>query len=250
LLLHDQMRLTEAEAFYREALEIDRQSSLADSLRHAYTLNNLGSLLEDLGRYGEAEALYRRSLELRSKSLGEDSRPYRRMLSSMGRLALRAGDLELAEDRLDRADAWFRENLDPDDHDRIQYLERRAQLLRARGDIEAATELLREALDRAERTFGEEHATHPVIRAELTMTLAGSTHPERCRAAVDAARAEPGYRGGTDLTRGRVELAAGLCAQALGRDEEAKASLDRALELLRPSLGDGNHWVRMALSQR
>lgn len=115
--------------------------------------------------------------------------------------------------------------------------------------MDAAARTLREALDRAARTYGEDHDVHPFIRAELAVTLARSDQPERCRAAVDAARAEPGYERGTDLTLGRVELAAGVCAEALGRHEEAEALLRRAVELMRPSLGDGNHWVRAALSR-
>ncbi len=245
-LLHDQWRLGEAEMYYREALRTHQKKGGGDVLGRAYALNNLGSLLEDLGRYEEAEALYVESLALRRETQGEDSRSYRRMLSSLGRLAIRRGRLELAEERLDEARAWIERHLDRDEPDAIRTVERLALLRRAQGNAEAAAALYREALDRAGRSYGGDHPILAELRAELAITLSGSAEPSSCRGTVAAAEEVLDRIEASPITRGRVALAAGLCGRATGDSTAATASLQAAVELLRPYLGDGNHWVRAA----
>ena len=246
MLLHDEVRLKEAEGFYREALAIDRQGAGAASPDHAYSLNNLGSLLEDRGRYAEAEELYLQSLAIRGKAFGEESRSFMRMLSSLGRLAIRRGDLEVAATRLRRVESWQREHLDPDDPDRIHTVERLGLLHRAQGAADDAADAFRAALALASRGDHPSHQLLAELHSELAWTLAVSRQAEGCAAEVEAARAVSGLAAQSVLVRGRVELAAGICFQELGRGDDATRSLRSALELLRPGLGEANVWVREA----
>jgi eukaryotic-like serine/threonine-protein kinase len=245
-VLQDQVRLEEAEGLYREALSIHRREVGETSLELAYPLNNLGSLLEDRGRYAEAEELYLQSLAIRAKAFGEESRSFMRVLSSLGRLAVRRGDLEVAGTRLRRAASWQEKHLEPDDPDRIHTVERLGLLHRAKGALDDSADSFRTAFQLASRGGQPSQRLLAELHSELAWTLAASRQPERCALEVEAARAVPNLAAESVVVRGRIELAAGICLQALGRGDEAKRSLRTALELLHPGLGEANHWVREA----
>lgn len=246
-LLHDQLRLVEAEPLYREMLEIGRSGG--ETIQLAFGLNNFGSLLEDRGRYEEAERFYLQSLDIRRKTHGEESALYIKMLSSLGRLATLAGEYDTAERRLSRVQAWQDTNLAADDPARVRALERLGILRRAVGEPELSVQLLDDALDLAIEIYGPTHRAVGVLHVEKAWSLTESATPRRCEDSIGAARKILDHDESWILHRGRLELASGICAAGLGRIEEAESSLESALRLLRPALGDGNHWVREAVAR-
>ncbi len=72
-LLEDLKRPTEAEAAYREALDIGLQTLGEDHDIVTSTMNNLGLLLSNIGQYPEAQALMRRALAIDDRKLGRDN---------------------------------------------------------------------------------------------------------------------------------------------------------------------------------
>ena len=71
-------RYAEAQALYREALEIRHRILGAD---HPYTADsyyNVASTLDSQGKSAEAEAMFRRVLAMTIKALGDDHPPHRR----------------------------------------------------------------------------------------------------------------------------------------------------------------------------
>lgn len=70
-MYNDQGRYAEAEAFYKQALELRNQVLGETHPDVAVNLNNLALLYYSQGRYAEAEPLYRQSLELLKRTLGE-----------------------------------------------------------------------------------------------------------------------------------------------------------------------------------
>jgi tetratricopeptide (TPR) repeat protein len=78
-----QGRYAEAEALYREALEIDRATIGEGHPDYAIDLNNLANVVKAQGRYAEAEGLYREALEIGRVTIGEGHPNYAIRLSNL-----------------------------------------------------------------------------------------------------------------------------------------------------------------------
>ena len=72
--LHRQGRFPEAEALYKQALQIDRATIGEQHPDYATRLNNLAGVVQAQGRFPEAEALYGQALAICREKLG-DSHP-------------------------------------------------------------------------------------------------------------------------------------------------------------------------------
>ncbi len=102
LLYHTTGRLSKAEQFTREALEM-RRDQLADPDGYGASLNNLGVLYKDLGRYGEAGDLLNQSLQLTLETKGEQSSAYAIVLNNLAILYQVTGKYDDAEKLLLKA---------------------------------------------------------------------------------------------------------------------------------------------------
>jgi len=246
-LLHDLGRLEEAEPLYREGLEIGVELYGQAHADVVANLNNLASLLQDRGRYEEARELFSRSLEIRRELFGEDSASYARALHNLGVLETMAGDPVAGEEWLARALDWRRREL-PEDHPEVaQSLLGVGVAERAMGRLEGSRERIAEALAIFERALRPRHPRIVLARGELAWTLAELGETERCVAGVGRAReALASQERESDVDRGRVELAAGICLAAAGDRTGAIAALGESRSTLRRSFGDGNAWVQEA----
>lgn len=100
-LLQDMLRFEEAEALYRQALEITSKTLGESHSVYATRLNNLAELLGTTERYEEAEPLYRQALEITQKTLGKEHPDYATRLNNF------AGLLDSTE-RYDEAEPLYR----------------------------------------------------------------------------------------------------------------------------------------------
>ncbi len=139
--LHDLGRYEDAEAQYRQAIDIYVRLESESLSAYAIPMNNLGNLYEDQERFAEAEAMYRRSLEVRIAT-GATPWSVARVYNNLGRLLLAAGRLDEAEAMAQ--EAWaVRSALEPEHHpERLDGLALLARVGNARGRRQDADELL------------------------------------------------------------------------------------------------------------
>ena len=86
-----QGRYPEAEALFREALEIDAATIGTTHPDYATHLNNLAGVVRAQGRYPEAEALFREALEIDAATIGTADPDYAAHLNNLAGVGGRAG---------------------------------------------------------------------------------------------------------------------------------------------------------------
>ena len=114
ITLQAQGRVAEAEALYREALEIDRKTIGEAHPDYAIRLNNLAGVVASQEQFAEAEALYWQALEITRDALGEVHPSYAIRLVNLGSLLVKSDRVEEGREMLERALAIFRAALPPD----------------------------------------------------------------------------------------------------------------------------------------
>ena len=142
----DPPRLDEAEASYREALEIS-ESALGDEHSLSFLVrSNLAMLLTDQGRASEAEALYRKGVEIGRRALPPNHEELLRTLNNCGQLMASQGKLDQAEalvGEAERGSALLRSREHPAT---LAYMESMAGILEKRGNLGEAEKRRREVL--------------------------------------------------------------------------------------------------------
>src|SRR5262249_8639055 len=104
-LLENRSKLDEAEALYRQAMDIDSKASGTEhNPMYESCVNHLGTLLFRRGRFAGAEEVFRQSLEARRKLLGPDHPQVAISLHNVGFAVAR-------QDRWAEAETLFREAL-------------------------------------------------------------------------------------------------------------------------------------------
>jgi len=224
---------TQAEAVYRESLDLTRQlverlGGTPETLRDlSISLDNVGQVARARGDWTQAEAVYRESLDLRRQlveRLGATPEALRDLsvsLNNVGQVASARGDWTQAE-------AVYRESLDlsrqlverlgatPEAlRDLSVSLDNVGQVASARGDWTQAEALYRESLDLSRQLVERLGATPEALR-DLSVSLDNVGRVARARG--DWAQAEAVYRESLDLSRQLVER---LGATPAGLDDLA-----------------------------
>jgi tetratricopeptide (TPR) repeat protein len=237
ITLQAQGRVAEAEALYREALEIDRKTIGEAHPGYAIDLNNLAGVVQAQGRYAEAEGLYREALEIDRKTIGEAHPDYAIRLNNL------AGVVE-EQGRYAEAETLYREALEigrktigeahPDYGTRLNNL---AGVVKVRGRYAEAEGLYREALEIGRKTIGEAHPDYAIRLNNLAGVVASQEQ---------FAEAEALYWQALEITRdalGEVHPSYAIRLVNLGsllvksdRVEEGREMLERALAIFRAAL--------------
>ncbi|WP_454282317.1 tetratricopeptide repeat protein [Roseovarius sp. MBR-79] len=165
LTLDAQGRYAEAEALYREALEIDRATIGEGYPYDAILLNNLAGVVRAQGRLEEAESLYREALEIDRATVGEGHRDFASGLNNLAGVVRLQDRYEEAERLLRKALKIDRATLGDRHPEYAIHLNNLANVVRALGRFEQAETLYREALEIARATVGE---AHPAYAIDLT----------------------------------------------------------------------------------
>ncbi|KAB5581164.1 hypothetical protein GE09DRAFT_1256464 [Coniochaeta sp. 2T2.1] len=147
----------EAEAMYRQTLELRQKVLGAEHPDTLASMNNLAHVLYSLGKYGEAEAMHRQTLELTEKVLGAE---HPSTLTSMMNLANVLGSLG----KYKEAEAIHRQTLNlsgkvlgvehPSTLDSMKSL---ANVVNNLGMAEEAEAMHRQTLKLREKVLGAEH---------------------------------------------------------------------------------------------
>jgi tetratricopeptide (TPR) repeat protein len=176
-----QGRYAEAEALYREALEIDRATIGEGHPSYATHLNNLAGVVEDQGRYAEAEGLYREAREIDRATIGEGHPDYAIDLNNLANVVK-------AQGRYAEAEGLYREALEigrvtigeghPNYAIRLSNL---ALVVEAQGRSAEAEGLYCEALEIDRATIGEGHPDYAIDLGNLAGVLVTQGKPEAAR---------------------------------------------------------------------
>jgi tetratricopeptide (TPR) repeat protein len=168
-------RLTEAEQYYRHALELYAAAGAAESSEAAEVLNNLAALLTEQKRLPEAEAACRKALAIHGSAPHPDPSELARLARVLGNLAtiLHKCGLLTESEVMHRRSLELEESLFGSEHARVAVrLSNLAQLLVATHRAEAAKTLLQRALAIDEAALGPNHANVALRHQYLGRALA------------------------------------------------------------------------------
>ncbi len=244
-------RLADAEADFRDELELLRAHQLEDRAELGSVLVNLAAVHRRQGRPGDAETLLREALEHRRRTLGESHPLTAVALARLGGLLLdHLGRPDEAEAAFAEALAIQSEAFGLDHPARAEALGGLAAVFEGRGETEQAEALLREATRILLAGLGEDH---PLALAGVE-ALAG-----HLRRGGRLDEAEP-LLGQAILTR-RATLGDrhptlagalggwGAVLLALGRDHEAEEAFREALRIREDLFGADHPLVALSLME-
>lgn len=164
LVLEALGRYTEAEHFFRDALEYLEKKVGPAQLQTATCLNHLASSLESQGKYCIAEPLYRRALGIREKQLGHTHKSTVASITSLAGVLQSRGKYAEAEALYKRALKVHEETLGAANPETATSLSNLACLLEFEGKFDEAETLFRQALEVREAQLGP---SHPLTAASL-----------------------------------------------------------------------------------
>lgn len=230
-VLRTQERLSEAEAFYRDALALRRELHESSHPDVLLTLGNLALTLEGLGRYEEAEAGLREVLDARRERLGEEHPNTLNSLNNLAYMQWRVGRYAEAETLFREAISIARDVFAGDHPSTAIMINNLGVALLRSGDAEGAVELHREALAMNRRILGPEH---PRVAGDL------DNLGRAVLATGDRAHAEALHRDALEM-RTRLlgaehpDVAESLMGLAAVRRDAG--AIEEAIALLRRALG-------------
>ena len=110
--------LNNAESFYRQAVDLQKQSGTAP-VQSVGTRYNLALVLRDLGRLDEAELMLRETLEIERRAKGKDHTDTAQQMAALGSVLTAAGKLDEAEKILRNALKIQRRDLPENEDQRL-----------------------------------------------------------------------------------------------------------------------------------
>lgn len=234
-------RYEEAEAFFREAIDIDRRTIGVSHPDYAIDLGNLAVVLEAQGRYSEAEEIYRETLQIVSTTVGKDRSIYATQLNNLG-LVLRE------QERYQEAEELFRQAIDidratigelhPEHATRLNNL---ALVVHAQGRDAEAEDLYYQVLEIDRALLGAEHPVYAIHLGNLAGLFYEQGRYQEAEALfrevleidrVKIGEHHPDYAIDLSNVAGVVE--------AQGRYHEAEILLRQALDIDLETVGDGH----------
>ncbi len=174
-LLTELGEFTEAETYFREAVDKYRKTVGEDHAETISAIGNLGEVLRSQGKMEEAERYTREGLTKSRRIMGDDHPSTLTSISNLGVLLQKLGKLDEAESLHREALAKSRRVLG-EDHQRTSIaINNLAVLLDSRGKLPEAESLSREALNKFRITQGEEHPTTLTAMNSLAYLLQKQT---------------------------------------------------------------------------
>lgn len=247
--LKGQSRLAEAEALYRQALELRRRLVGPETADTAAAMESLALGLMAEGKYNEAEALMRQALAIDERTPGSQSAGLARAENDLGRILRVAGRYAEAEPHFRRGLEIREKVLGADDPDTATSLNNLGLMLWSEGRLAEAEQLLRRALAIREKTLGPDDAATALAVGGLALVV----HDEgRLK------EAEPLYRralAATEKAQGPDRPDTAMILTNLGgllwdegRTDEVEPLLRRALEIRLKALGPDHPDTAMGLN--
>ena len=171
--LYYQRRYPEAEARYRESVELRRRLGTEPAVL-AQAINNLASALKQQGNLAAAGELYEEALALRQEEDGPESLAVASSLYSLGALRFTEGNLAAAEPLLRRSLEIYIAAHGEKSTRVASVLHTLGRLLHAQGRLDEAEQVLRRAVGINQELLGDEDARVVAARADLEAVVAAS----------------------------------------------------------------------------
>ncbi len=234
-LRHEQGRIDEAIALYRDGIARSERAGLRRDPVHLYLVNNLGMLYMTQDRYDEADAMLQQALALwrLAHDDGATGGDHANLLSNLAQVAHEKGE-HARSDRLYReAQAGLEALFPAGSPDLAIVLGNRGQLAEDMDDPAGALALYRQSLAMRERVFGGDHpgvvvglANVARLSAQAGDSAAALQAAERGAAMADRVYTAPsGRHASTHATLSAARLAAGDVAGAAAALREARRLL-------------------------
>jgi eukaryotic-like serine/threonine-protein kinase len=240
-------REQEAEASYREAIALYRALGEEPGVKLAYPLDNLGVLLGERGRYAEASALVAEAVGILHRYLPPDhpdtlSFELNRAGTLIGLHATTEAELLLRHVVEARARV-----LGPEHKDTLMAAVELVDCLTEQGRHAEAVALGRPTAEALGRVLGFEH---PVALYGWNAYATSACHTDQAADGLSALQRVEAARvklyGQADWHSASTRVSIGTCLAAMGRLEEAEATLLQAARELEAARGAGFHRTQAA----
>jgi tetratricopeptide (TPR) repeat protein len=228
----------DAEAMFRETLEIQRRLEGDHRAEIAATLNNLGILLGQRGDWEGAEPLIREAVEIIRSVRGDEHPEVAAGLSTLGTVLEETGDVAGAEASYRESLAMRRRLLGAEHPDTARSLYALAGLQQIQGNAASALESCREILALRGEVLPD---THPMVAAALHiegLSLLDLDRPDEAEAVLrESLRLREAALPEDHWLIASSQGALGASLAALGRYHEAESLLLTAHSHLEATLG-------------
>ncbi len=164
-------KFADAEARFREALEISKEVFGESDLLTLTYLNDWGLALLDLGRVDEAEPALRRAFQEKERRLGRDDPDVIQAMDGLGFALQAQGKLKDAEDIFRDELSRSRRVFKSDDARVFFTMDNLARVLFMQGRLDEAEKLVREEVDGRVKLLGENSKETLVSMNNLAMLL-------------------------------------------------------------------------------
>jgi non-specific serine/threonine protein kinase/serine/threonine-protein kinase len=232
-------KYSEAEPYWREALEGRRRILGDEDPQTLNSITGLGMLLWKMGRYSEAEPYWQEALDGRRRVMGDEHRTTLLSISNMGLLRRDQGRLFEAEELFAEALRRAR-GAHPGDSVIGVFLTRHAQTLVVMERFEQAEAELVEAQEIFATAQWPAHASSNIAITALA-ELYDAWHAAQPDQGYDARAGELRAKLPADL-RAASLIKLGKRLLGYGRHAEAEAVLSECLQIRREILPEG-HWL-------
>jgi tetratricopeptide (TPR) repeat protein len=172
VVLRREGKLDEAEAIFREALQVDNRQGRTDDPDRVLPLSYLAALLMQQGRVAEAEPLQREALRIAQATLPPDHPELAFATTGMASVLQQTGKLEEAEQLYRQAVTMLRSAGPSQSDDLAETLISVGKILKMRGRPDEAEPIFREALDIKRKVFSADH-TQTAIATSLLASVLG-----------------------------------------------------------------------------
>jgi tetratricopeptide (TPR) repeat protein len=247
-IAQERLDFKEAERLYEESLQLRRALGKDYEFEVAETLNSLALVHEKTGNYTKAEQLYKKALEIYRRSEQHQAH-FAASKHNLAGLYFTKGLYKKAEKNYQKALDIRKRLLGARHPDVAQSLNNLAAVHYAKGNYTAATPLWQQALDIYRAAFGEHHAYYAAVLGNL----AGLYY-----VAGNYEAAEPLYQQALKIRRetvgerhpgvAQILSNVALLYGATGRQEEAARFMEESVEIYREVLGESHPSYAQTLS--
>jgi non-specific serine/threonine protein kinase/serine/threonine-protein kinase len=243
--------LDEALLHQRRALELGRETYPPGHTELLSTMLSLGAIYDEMGRYSDSEPIHRELLELFPKAHGPNARPTLGARCNFGLWLYDQERYAEAEEILRPTLAAMQAHLDPNHHYLLNCMQALGTTLLALDRSAEAEELFHEVMRRGDAN--EPGRSPQASQSAMNLALAAFYRKDYPRALqlCDEAKERVSVAYGADHWRvGRVEEQRADVLRALGRIDEARASLENAQTIYAEVFGPEHPWSVALVEKR
>ena len=234
-----QARYSEAEAAYRQALQIDKTVLGQHHPAYATDLDDLASLYVAMGHNEQADGLYQQALTIEKETVGENDPLYATTLCNLGDLYRYMGRYRQAEPLYQHSLSVRKRTLGETHPDYARSLDRLAALYDSMGRYSQAEPLYKQAIAIRKQALGEQTADYARSLNNLALLYKEMARYKESEALYQQAMAiRKNVFGDQHRTYASSLDDLAQLYQAMGRYAESEQLYKQALEIRKKTLGE------------